>query len=113
MLAFFLRYPNPLSPHVVTADVLDQRLDPNTGKLRTTKLLLKRGALPRWAPRGIMERAESWVLEESEVDVLGGQVQVSTRNIDHTVVLEVVETQRMKARGSRERVSTPSLSKLR
>ncbi len=37
--------------------------------LRTTRLLLKRGTLPSWAPKGIIRNAESWVMEETEVDV--------------------------------------------
>ncbi|PWZ00748.1 hypothetical protein BCV70DRAFT_200008 [Testicularia cyperi] len=37
--------------------------------LCTTRLILKRGNLPKWAPSGLMKNAESWVIEESEVEL--------------------------------------------
>jgi hypothetical protein len=61
--------------------------------LLTTRLILKRGALPRWAPQGIISRAESWVIEESEVDPFGKIVRCRTKNLDHVKVMQVEETQ--------------------
>ena len=58
----------------------------------TTRLILKRGALPRWAPKGIVSRAESWVIEESEVDPYGKTVRCITRNLDHVKVMQVEES---------------------
>jgi PRELI-like family len=89
-LAFFLRYPNRYASHVVSADVLSRTISPR-GTLLTTRLILKRGALPAWFPRGLMSRAESWIVEESEVDPAGRVLLCSTRNLDHRTVMEVVE----------------------
>lgn len=89
-LAFFLRYPNRYASHVVSADVLSRTISPR-GTLLTTRLILKRGALPAWFPRGMMSRAESWIVEESEVDPEGRVLQCWTRNLDHRTVMEVVE----------------------
>ncbi|THH21003.1 hypothetical protein EW146_g468 [Bondarzewia mesenterica] len=91
-LAFFLRYPNPYASHVLSCDVISREFTSN-GSLLTTRLILKRGALPRWAPRGIVSRAESWVIEESEVDPEGKVVRCRTRNLDHVKVMQVHETQ--------------------
>ncbi|KAG6335629.1 hypothetical protein ID866_3465 [Astraeus odoratus] len=91
-LAFFLRYPNPYAAHVVSCDVVD-RQQTESGTLLTTRLILKRGALPRWAPKGIMSRAESWVIEESEVDPYGKVMRCRTKNLDHVKVMQVEETQ--------------------
>jgi len=91
-LAFFLRYPNPYAAHVVSCDVVD-RQQTESGTLLTTRLILKRGALPRWAPKGIVSRAESWVVEESEVDPYGKVVRCRTKNLDHVKVMQVEETQ--------------------
>ena len=91
-LAFFLRYPNPYAAHVLSCDVVSRTFSPE-GALRTTRLILKRGAIPRWAPQGIIQRAESWILEESEVDPLGKVVRCSTRNLDHVKIVRVQETQ--------------------
>ena len=91
-LAFFLRYPNPYASHVIACDVIS-RTHTTSGSLLTTRLLLKRGALPRWAPQGIISRAESWVIEESEVDPFGKIVRCRTRNLDHVKVMQVEESQ--------------------
>ncbi|KAG1773035.1 PRELI-like family-domain-containing protein [Suillus occidentalis] len=91
-LAFFLRYPNPYAAHVISCDVID-RHQTESGSLLTTRLILKRGALPRWAPQGIISRAESWVIEESEVDPFGKFVRCRTKNLDHVKVMQVEETQ--------------------
>lgn len=90
-LAFFLRYPNPYAAHVVSCDVIS-RTPTSTGTLLTTRLILKRGALPKWAPTGIVSRAESWVIEESEVDPRGRVVHCTTRNLDHVKIMQVEES---------------------
>lgn len=91
-LAFFLRYPNPYASHVISCDVVDRR-QTDSGSLLTTRLILKRGTLPRWAPQGIVSRTESWVIEESEVDPFGKVVRCRTKNLDHVKVMQIEETQ--------------------
>ncbi|CCM00312.1 uncharacterized protein FIBRA_02342 [Fibroporia radiculosa] len=88
--AFFMRYPNPLASHVLSCDVISRTLSPS-GSLVTTRLILKSGALPRWAPKGMISRAESWVVEESEVDPVGRTVRCTTKNLDHVKVMRVEE----------------------
>ncbi|PWN31166.1 hypothetical protein BDZ90DRAFT_277561 [Jaminaea rosea] len=114
--AYFLRYPNPFAQHVISVDVLDrliiQRDPTQPPTLLTSRLLLKKGTLPRWAPRGLIKSAESWVLEVSEVELegfqrgegsasasgtttgaveRGRQMRTWTHNLDHTTVLAVAE----------------------
>jgi len=89
-LAYFLRYPNPYASHIISCDVISRTTTPS-GSLVTTRLILKRGALPRWAPKGIVSRAESWVIEESEVDPVGKTVRCRTKNLDHVKVMQVEE----------------------
>jgi PRELI-like family len=91
-LAFFLRYPNPYASHVLSCDVISRDFTPS-GSLVTTRLILKTATLPRWAPRGIISRSESWILEESEVDPQGKIVRCLTRNLDHVKAMQVHETQ--------------------
>jgi len=88
--AFFMRYPNPFASHVLSCDVISRSVSPS-GTLMTTRLILKSGALPRWFPKGIVSRAESWVIEESEVDPAGRVVQCTTKNLDHVKVMRVEE----------------------
>lgn len=90
-LAFFLRYPNPYAAHVLSADVLSRSFTPE-GSLVTTRLILKRGGIPKWLPRTLVGRTESWIVEESEVDPLGKVVRCETKNLDHIRILSVRET---------------------
>ncbi|KAJ7630517.1 PRELI-like family-domain-containing protein [Roridomyces roridus] len=90
-LAFFLRYPNPYASHVISCDVVSRSVTPS-GSLLTRRLILKRGAMPRWFPRGIVSRAETWVIEESEVDPVGRTVRCKTSNLDHVKIMQVEET---------------------
>jgi hypothetical protein len=91
-LAFFLRYPNPYASHVISCDVISREFSPS-GSLLTTRVILKKATLPRWAPKGIVSRSESWILEESEVDPHGKVVRCLTRNLEHVKALKVHETQ--------------------
>jgi len=90
-LAYFLRYPNPHASHVISTDVVSRTITAS-GALMTTRLILKRGSLPRWAPEGIIPRSEAWVIEESEVDPYGKVVRCSSRNLDHVKVLSARES---------------------
>lgn len=104
-LAFFLRYPNPYAAHVISCDVVSRSIT-DAGSLLTTRLILKRGALPRWAPQGIVSRAESWVIEESEVDPFGKVVHCRNRNLDHVKVMQVEESVVFKQFGDGQTLQT-------
>jgi hypothetical protein len=45
--ASFMKYPNP-HINVLHYDTLSQRIDPDTGILHVTKLVCKKGVLPKW-----------------------------------------------------------------
>ncbi|KAF7784580.1 hypothetical protein Agabi119p4_745 [Agaricus bisporus var. burnettii] len=90
-LAYFLRYPNPYAAHVISCDVIS-RFQTASGTLVTTRLILKRGNLPRWFPQGMMSKTESWIIEESEVDPFGRIVDCRTRNLDHVKIMRVEES---------------------
>jgi hypothetical protein len=99
-LAYFLRYPNPYSTHVLSTDVISRHLDPVTQRLHTTRLHLKRSKLPpailKLLPKGIVGGGEgqSFILETSVVDVRDGWMETESRNMEWTGVLSVVERQR-------------------
>jgi 4-amino-4-deoxychorismate lyase len=101
-LAYFLRYPNPYSTHVVATDVIDSYFDPVLQRLHTTRLHLKRGKLPtavvKLLPKSLLgstksNSSESFVLEKSVVDIKEGWMQTENRNLEWTGVLTVVEKQ--------------------
>jgi len=89
-LAYFLRYPNPYASHVIAVDVISRTIM-DDGTLKTTRLIKKTGAVPPWFPRQFVSRAETWVVEESEVDPEGRVMSCRTRNLDHVKVMQVQE----------------------
>ncbi|KAM3076523.1 hypothetical protein ACMFMG_007332 [Clarireedia jacksonii] len=82
-LAYFLRYPNPHSTHVLSTDVISRTVDPSTGRLRTVRIHRKSSRLP------------SAVLKLLPKSVLGneGWMKTDSRNLDWTGILSVVEKQ--------------------
>jgi hypothetical protein len=109
-LAYFLRYPNPYSRHVLSTDVLERHYDPETQQLSTTRLLLKRSRLPgavlKLLPRGLLGAnkggdSQSYILERSVIDIKEGWMRTESRNLELRAVLDVVERQTYR------RLSTP------
>ncbi|EFR02794.1 hypothetical protein MGYG_05794 [Nannizzia gypsea CBS 118893] len=99
-LAYFLRYPNPYSRHVLASDVIDRYVDPVTQRLHTTRLHLKKSKVPsamlKLLPKGIGgadNSGQSVILETSVIDVNEGWMRTESRNMEWTGVLSVVEKQ--------------------
>lgn len=102
-LAYFLRYPNPKAPHVLSTDVLSQHVDANTGRLHTVRLHLKRSKVPaavaHFLPKAMIGadgKSQTYILEKSTIDIKEGWMQTETRNMEWTGVLSVVEKQMYK-----------------
>lgn len=104
-LAYFLRYPNPYSKHVLSTDVLDRHFDPLTNTLYTTRLHLKRSKIPtpilKLLPASLIgpmssdggNNSQSYVLERSLVDMKDGVMVTDSRNLEFTGILTAVERQ--------------------
>jgi len=104
-LAYFLRYPNPYSRHVASTDTISRSYDPQTQRLTTVRLHLKRSRLPpavlNLLPRSSLGAADdgstqSFILEQSVVDVKEGWMETESRNLDWNNVLSVIERQTYK-----------------
>lgn len=104
-LAYFLRYSspqlNPFASHVLSTDTISSHVDPETQRLHTTRLHLKKSRLPTAVYRllptsvtgtGSSEKA-SYVLETSVVDIREGWMKTESLNLNFTGVLSVVEKQ--------------------
>ncbi|BFZ63970.1 hypothetical protein YB2330_005107 [Saitoella coloradoensis] len=104
--AWFLRYPNPFSTHVLTCDTISSTLNSN-GTLYTERLISKRGGrLPAWTPDYIRRRVNSsWILEECMVDREQKVMWTRSRNIEHKRFCNVVEAQEWSASGAEATVS--------
>jgi len=99
-LAYFLRYPNPYSRHVLSSDVIERHIDPETGRLHSTRLHLKKSKVPsailNFLPRSITGpggTSQSYVLEKSTIDVKEGWMETESKNMEWTGILSVVEKQ--------------------
>ncbi|KAF7588358.1 hypothetical protein BBP40_005787 [Aspergillus hancockii] len=99
-LAYFLRYPNPYSRHVLTTDVIDRYVDPQTQRLHTIRLHLKKSKVPsgilKLLPKGIGgsdNSGQSYILETTVVDAREGWMESESRNMEWTGILSVVEKQ--------------------
>ncbi|KAJ5124473.1 uncharacterized protein N7515_008298 [Penicillium bovifimosum] len=99
-LAYFLRYPNPYSQHVLTTDVIDRYVDPATQRLHTIRLHLKKSKIPsgilKLLPKGMGgsdSSGQSYILEKTIVDAREGWMETESRNMEWTGILSVVEKQ--------------------
>ncbi|XP_070712275.1 PRELI domain-containing protein 1, mitochondrial-like [Pempheris klunzingeri] len=90
--AFWQRYPNPFSTHVLTEDVVYREVTADH-RLLTRRLLMKTNRLPRWAecffPSG-MSRCV-YIVEDSIVDPVKRSLTTYTWNLNHTTLMSVEE----------------------
>ncbi|CAJ2502214.1 Uu.00g096080.m01.CDS01 [Anthostomella pinea] len=103
-LAFFLRYYspqlNPFSSHVLSTDTISSHVDPDTGRLHTTRIHLKRSRMPaavvKLLPTSVTGGGgdkSSYVLENSVVDIREGWMKTESQNLNFTGILSIVEQQ--------------------
>ncbi|KAI2618117.1 MSF1-domain-containing protein [Hypoxylon sp. NC1633] len=118
-LAFFLRYYspqlNPFSSHVLSTDTISSHVDPDTGRLYTTRIHMKKTRLPsavvKLLPSSITGGGgdkSSYVLETSVVDIKEGWMKTESRNMNYTGVLSVVEQQHYTTTPLDQATSTPA-----
>ncbi|KAK7109959.1 hypothetical protein V1264_013907 [Littorina saxatilis] len=88
--AFWQRYPNPYSKHVLTEDILSRHVEGN--RLYTRRLMIKTNPVPKWGERFIPSSARNMcILEESVVDASSRTITTYTRNIAMQNVMNVEE----------------------
>ncbi|XP_041123894.1 PRELI domain-containing protein 1, mitochondrial-like isoform X2 [Polyodon spathula] len=90
--AFWQRYPNPFSKHVLTEDVVFRKVMPDD-TLFSRRLLTKTNHLPRWAEKIFPSNlARSvFVIEDSIVDPKNKTLTTFSWNINHTKLMVVEE----------------------
>lgn len=87
--AFWCRYPNPYSNHVLTEDTVERYVD-NEGRLISKRLICKTSRPPGWAERFVPSRI-CYILEESMVDPVNKVFETNTRNIGMQTIMTVDE----------------------
>ncbi|XP_066527648.1 PRELI domain-containing protein 1, mitochondrial-like [Hoplias malabaricus] len=92
LAAFWQRYPNPYSTHVLTEDVVFREVTADNCLL-SRRLLTKTNRLPRWAERifpGNLSRSV-YIVEDSIVDPKNRRLTTLTWNLNHSKLMMVVE----------------------
>uniref|UniRef100_A0A670IJI0 PRELI domain containing 1 n=1 Tax=Podarcis muralis TaxID=64176 RepID=A0A670IJI0_PODMU len=90
--AFWQRYPNPYSKHVLTEDILHREVTEDQ-KLLSRRLLTKTNRMPRWAERFFPSNVAHsvYILEDSIVDPQNRTMTTFTWNINHARLMVVEE----------------------
>lgn len=90
--AFWQRYPNPFSTHVLTEDVVYREVT-SDHRLLSRRLLTKTNRLPRWAehifPANLSQSV--YIVEDSIVDPVTKNMTTYTWNLNHTRLMTVEE----------------------
>jgi len=89
--AFWRKYPNPLSPHVIDIDILNRHMD-EQGRLHTTRLITCKGHVPDWISKAVGGKNWCFVLERSVVDLKNQTLVMKSRNISYENLIQVHET---------------------
>ncbi|XP_017209057.1 PRELI domain containing 1b isoform X1 [Danio rerio] len=90
LTAFWQRYPNPFSSHVLTEDVLFRKVT-SENLLVSRRLFTKTNRLPRWAERIFPGRRSVYIIEDSVVDLSNRSLTTMTWNVNHAKLMRVVE----------------------
>lgn len=87
--AFWKKYPNKTSHHVLSEDIIDRKIDQN-GQLVTKRLFVKTSSCPKWIER-LMKTKNVHVLEDSIVDPLKQSITTITKNLGMRNLMAVEE----------------------
>lgn len=89
-VAYLNRYPNPYAKHVLSSDTIDSHVD-SSGRLHTTRLVVKIGLLPEFIMPFLGRSVQSWVIEKSIIDPKEQKVYAYSANLDHHRFVKVEE----------------------
>ena len=87
--AFWKRYPNPFSTHVLTEDVVERYRKGN--QLISKRLICKTSKFPKWAEKFVGKFHDVYLVEESVVDLESKRFTTYTRNISLQNVMATEE----------------------
>ncbi|KAG8904526.1 hypothetical protein FRB99_001609 [Tulasnella sp. 403] len=85
------KYPNPYSGHVVSVDVIDRTVDPETGIIRTERVLGCKQAAPRWVVKFLGGSEDAFVREVSFVDPRTSKTTITSVNLSLSQYMTVLE----------------------
>lgn len=83
---------NEKTPHVIAVDTLSRTVDPETGILRTERLITCKQSAPKWVNQLLGGQDTSLVYETSYVDPAAKKVTMCSMNMTWSDLLNVRET---------------------
>ena len=83
---------NKKTPHVIAVDTLSRKVDPETGILRTERLITCKQSAPKWVTTLLGGADTSLVYETSYVDPVAKKVTLCSMNMTLSDLLSVRET---------------------
>lgn len=86
------KYPNELSTHVESVDILSREIDVERKVLRTERLIGCKQSIPRWLTYLTGAQNHSFVREVSEVDLVNKTLVMKSHNLTMSHLLLVNET---------------------
>ncbi|XP_062249520.1 PRELI domain containing 1a [Platichthys flesus] len=91
-IAFWQRYPNPYSNHVLTEDIIFREVTPSNC-LISRRLLTKVSRAPRWMERYLPKHMAShaYIIEDSVLDPQKKTMTTLTWNLSHARLMSVEE----------------------
>ncbi|KAJ1972530.1 Phospholipid metabolism protein [Dimargaris xerosporica] len=89
--AHWQKYPNEKTPHVVHVEVINREVDPQTGVLRTERLIMCRQPCPAIVARILGVGDTNYVLEYSEIDPNSNVLKAVSTNLTLHDLLNVRE----------------------
>ncbi|KPP65711.1 PRELI domain-containing protein 1, mitochondrial-like [Scleropages formosus] len=92
LVAFWQRYPNPYSNHVLTEDIVFREVT-SDNRLISRRLLTKTSRVPRWAERYLPAHVarSAYIIEDSIVEPECRTMTTVTWNISHARLMSVEE----------------------
>lgn len=88
MIAYWNRYPNPSSTHVLTEDTIKREV--RDGKLYSRRLLSKTNPVPKWGAR-FYNNVPVRIIEDTVLDPVKKTLTTFTRNIGMKKIMKVDE----------------------
>lgn len=86
------KYPNELSTHVVSVDILHREIDSQKQVLRTERLIACKQPVPKWLSVICGSENYSYVREVSEVDLINKTLVMKSHNLTMNHIVQVNET---------------------
>ncbi|TEB39042.1 MSF1-domain-containing protein [Coprinellus micaceus] len=81
VIGMWRKYPNPKCTHVVSVDVIDRSVDPETGIIRTERILGCKQKAPRWVVKLFGGSEDAFVREVCFVDPATQDANITSVNL--------------------------------